>query len=28
APGRKTDPGPAFDWNFLQRLLATEKETE
>ncbi|MEH6826149.1 MAG: 1,6-anhydro-N-acetylmuramyl-L-alanine amidase AmpD [Motiliproteus sp.] len=23
APGRKTDPGPAFDWLRLQRLLAT-----
>ena len=22
APGRKTDPGPHFDWNHLQRLLA------
>lgn len=22
APGRKTDPGPAFDWPRLQRLLA------
>lgn len=22
APGRKTDPGPAFDWNRLNRLLA------
>jgi AmpD protein len=22
APGRKTDPGPAFDWDLLQRLLA------
>ena len=22
APGRKTDPGPAFDWAQLQRLLA------
>jgi len=22
APGRKTDPGPAFDWNNLQRQLA------
>lgn len=21
APGRKTDPGPAFDWNRLRRLL-------
>lgn len=22
APGRKTDPGPAFDWQYLQGLLA------
>ena len=22
APGRKTDPGPAFDWARLTRLLA------
>jgi AmpD protein len=22
APGRKTDPGPAFDWSALHRLLA------
>ena len=22
APGRKTDPGPAFDWARLHRLLA------
>ncbi len=22
APGRKTDPGPAFDWTLLRRLLA------
>ena len=22
APGRKTDPGPAFDWDHLHRLLA------
>ena len=22
APGRKTDPGPAFDWDGLRRLLA------
>lgn len=21
APGRKTDPGPAFDWNYLHQLL-------
>lgn len=24
APGRKTDPGPAFDWNRLQRSLAAD----
>lgn len=24
APGRKTDPGPAFDWNRLDRLLKEE----
>lgn len=24
APGRKTDPGPAFDWTKLRRLLAAE----
>ena len=23
APGRKTDPGPAFDWGRFRRLLAT-----
>jgi AmpD protein len=23
APGRKTDPGPAFDWDMLYHLLAT-----
>ena len=22
APGRKTDPGPAFDWNLLNSRLA------
>jgi len=22
APGRKTDPGPAFDWNHFRMLLA------
>jgi AmpD protein len=26
APGRKTDPGPAFDWGRLHALLASEKE--
>ena len=25
APGRKTDPGKAFDWNYFRRLLAGEK---
>ncbi len=25
APGRKTDPGQAFDWNYFRRLLAGEK---
>jgi AmpD protein len=25
APGRKTDPGPAFDWNRLNRELAKEE---
>jgi AmpD protein len=24
APGRKTDPGPAFDWGYLRRLLAAQ----
>lgn len=24
APGRKTDPGPAFDWDRLRQLLAAE----
>ena len=23
APGRKSDPGPAFDWARLERLIAT-----
>jgi AmpD protein len=23
APGRKTDPGPAFSWNYYRRLLET-----
>jgi AmpD protein len=26
APGRKTDPGPAFEWPRLQGLLTSEKE--
>jgi N-acetyl-anhydromuramoyl-L-alanine amidase len=26
APGRKTDPGPAFDWPRLQRLLGTLRQ--
>lgn len=26
APGRKTDPGPAFDWAFLHQLLDTAHE--
>jgi len=25
APGRKTDPGQAFDWSYFRRLLAGEK---
>ena len=24
APGRKTDPGPAFDWRYFRRLLAAQ----
>jgi len=24
APGRKSDPGPAFDWGYFRRLLDTE----
>ena len=24
APGRKTDPGPAFDWSRLRRALAPQ----
>jgi AmpD protein len=24
APGRKTDPGPAFDWQLARRLIAAE----
>ena len=27
APGRKTDPGPAFDWNLLERELAAANAT-
>ncbi len=27
APGRKTDPGPAFDWALLRRLLQSPLET-
>ncbi|MCC2638913.1 MAG: N-acetyl-anhydromuranmyl-L-alanine amidase [Moraxellaceae bacterium] len=26
APGRKTDPGPAFDWSCLHGLLRTEED--
>lgn len=26
APGRKTDPGPAFDWTYFRQLIATQKE--
>jgi N-acetyl-anhydromuramoyl-L-alanine amidase len=25
APGRKTDPGPAFDWNRLRQLMGRER---
>ncbi len=25
APGRKTDPGPSFDWERLRRLLAPRR---
>ncbi|WP_428622859.1 1,6-anhydro-N-acetylmuramyl-L-alanine amidase AmpD [Sedimenticola sp.] len=25
APGRKTDPGPAFDWDYLKQLLAQNR---
>jgi N-acetyl-anhydromuramoyl-L-alanine amidase len=28
APGRKTDPGPAFDWTRLAGLLAAKEDTE
>jgi AmpD protein len=27
APGRKTDPGPAFDWQRLERLLGSVRAT-
>jgi len=27
APGRKTDPGPAFDWSLLRRLLSKRAAT-
>lgn len=27
APGRKTDPGPAFDWSYFFRCLATSPNT-
>lgn len=27
APGRKTDPGPAFDWSRFRRLLASASST-
>ncbi len=27
APGRKTDPGPAFDWTRLRNLLAKQRQT-
>ena len=27
APGRKTDPGPKFDWSELERRLVTAAET-
>nr|VFK18491.1 MAG: AmpD protein [Candidatus Kentron sp. LPFa] len=28
APGRKTDPGPGFDWDLFQRLLPSPVETK
>ena len=28
APGRKTDPGPAFDWNKYRQLLTSKIENE
>lgn len=27
APGRKTDPGPAFDWQYFFNLLSNDKES-
>jgi AmpD protein len=27
APGRKTDPGAAFDWNTLHELLGRKRAT-
>lgn len=27
APGRKTDPGPAFDWPYFRQLILTQKES-
>ncbi len=26
APGRKSDPGPAFDWAYFRRLIAAQKK--
>ncbi|MCW9047812.1 MAG: 1,6-anhydro-N-acetylmuramyl-L-alanine amidase AmpD [Gammaproteobacteria bacterium] len=26
APGRKTDPGPAFDWDYLQKLITRQTD--
>lgn len=28
APGRKTDPGPAFDWSHFRQMLDTGQQTE
>lgn len=28
APGRKTDPGPGFDWQYLQSLLAQKSQQD
>ncbi|TMH02207.1 MAG: 1,6-anhydro-N-acetylmuramyl-L-alanine amidase AmpD, partial [Betaproteobacteria bacterium] len=25
APGRKTDPGPAFDWTYYRRLISPRR---